>query len=215
MPIMRWLALLATVVLAGCTGSPPPADALFDGGDADRWVRVDGAETGWDVDGEEMIVVPGSGTIRTRDTYQDFALHLEFLVPESPDGATGQGRGNSGVYIQHRYEVQILDSWGEPPSQRGCAALYGQRAPDVNASRPPGEWQTYDIDFTAARFDDAGAKTADARITVRHNGVLVHDDVALPTKTGAGRPEGPEPGPIVLQDHGNPVRFRRIFLSAP
>ena len=133
-----------------------------------------------------------------------------------PPNVKGQGRGNSGVYIQRRYEVQILDSYGLPRKNNECGSIYKTRAPDKNVCKKPGEWQSYDITFRAARFDGEGKnakKVKNARITVRHNGVMIHDDVDVPNKTGAGRPEGPEPGPILLQEHGNKVEFRNIWIE--
>jgi hypothetical protein len=126
--------------------------------------------------------------------------------------ARGQARGNSGVYIQKRYEVQILDSFGLRGADNECGGLYKQRAPLLNMSFPPLIWQTYDIDFTAARFDAAGKKTANARITVRQNGVVIHDNIEITAKTGGGSVEGPDPLPIKLQDHGNLVHFRNIWI---
>ena len=126
--------------------------------------------------------------------------------------AAGQGRGNSGVYVQRRYEVQVLDSFGLDGVENECGALYRQKAPDVNMCLPPLSWQTYDIWFTAARFDAEGNKIANARITLLHNGVPVQNDYEITGKTGAGKPEGPEPFPILLQNHGNPVQYRNIWL---
>lgn len=141
----------------------------------------------------------------------DFRLHIEFRLPYMPY-ATGQGRANSGVYIQRRYEVQILDSFGLEGVENECGGLYRQQRPDLNMCFPPLSWQTYDIWFTAARFDSDGKKTANARITVWHNGVAIHDDREVKSKTGAGRPEGPEPMPILFQNHGNPVHFRNMWI---
>ena len=147
----------------------------------------------------------------TRVSVHDFRLHLEFRLPYMPY-ATGQGRGNSGVYIQQRYEVQVLDSFGLEGVANECGGLYRQQAPDVNMCLPPLVWQTYDIWFTAARFDDAGNKIANARITLVHNGVAVHNQREILAKTGAGKPEGPEWLPILLQNHNNSVRFRNIWI---
>ena len=147
----------------------------------------------------------------SRDAFRDFELHVEFRTPFEP-GLADQKRGNSGVYLQKRYEVQVLDSFGLEGEDNGCGGIYGQRSPDVNMSLPPLAWQTYDIRFQAARFDDAGARSARARLTVHHNGVLIHDDVELDGPTGLGAPEAPEAGPIFLQDHGNPVRYRNVWI---
>jgi hypothetical protein len=126
--------------------------------------------------------------------------------------AEGQHRGNSGVYLQERYEVQILDSFGQPSTIDGCGALYKQRRPDVNMCLAPGVWQTLDLDFRAPRYDAQGNKRSNARITVLHNGVVIHHVVELPTKTGAGRSEGPDPRPILLQSHDSEVVFRNIWI---
>jgi hypothetical protein len=155
--------------------------------------------------------VPKSGSIMTKRDFRDFKLHVEFKTPQMPPNVKGQGRGNSGIYLQRRYEVQILDSYGLEPKNNECGSLYRFKAPDKNVCRMPGRWQSYDIIFHAARFD-GNRKTKNARITVWHNGVLIHNDVELENKTGAGRPEGPEPGPILLQEHGNEVSFRNIWI---
>jgi hypothetical protein len=178
---------------------PPDAVVLFGTGESGRLKNPKLTEDG--------LLLPGT---ETAEPYRDFRLHAEFRLPYKPF-ANEQSRGNSGVYLQGRYEVQILDSFGLDGLNNECGALYKLRAPDVNMCLPPLEWQTYDIDFRAARFDGA-TKTRDARITVWHNGVPVHADVAIPNKTGAGKPEGPEPLPILLQDHGNPVVFRNLWL---
>jgi hypothetical protein len=142
----------------------------------------------------------------------DFRLHLEFRTPYMPF-AKGQSRGNSGVYIQQRYEVQILDSFGLPGEFNECGALYRQTPPDLNMCLPPLAWQTYDLYFTAARFAaDGKTKTQNARLTLFHNGVAVHNNREIPTKTGAGKPEGPEKFPINIQDHGNPVALRNVWI---
>lgn len=156
----------------------------------------------------DHLLVAGA---ETRNPYSDFRMHLEFRTPYLPK-ARDQARGNSGVYIQGRYEVQILDSFGLDGAFNECGSLYRQRAPQVNMSFPPLAWQTYDIDFTAARFDETRKKTANARITVRLNGVVVQENVEIVAKTGAGAPEGADPRPIKLQDHGNAVHFRNIWI---
>ena len=194
---------------------PEQAIALFDGEDFSHWRRSGGGDIGWKIVGDAMQIVPKTGSIETKRDFEDFMLHVEFKTPQLPPNVKGQGRGNSGVYIQRRYELQILDSYGMEPKKNEAASIYKFKAPDQNVSKKPGEWQTYDILFRAADFagegDDA-VKSDDARITVYHNGVLVHGDVAVPNKTGAGKQEGPKPGPILLQDHGNEVSFRNIWI---
>lgn len=155
------------------------------------------------------MLLPG---VVTEDSFDDFHLHLEFMLPFMPH-STGQNRGNSGVYLQNRYEVQVLDSFGLLLEDNECGALYEQTPPTLNATFPPLSWQTYDIDFTAAKFDDAGNKTANARVTVVHNGQLIQDDVEIPEPTGMGQPETPTPGPIQLQFHLTPVMYRNIWIQ--
>jgi len=183
-------------------GAPPPQNALvlFDGSDVEQLAR--GTLT---VDG---LLVHGA---EVRPVFQDFSLHIEFLVPFMPY-ARGQGRGNSGLYLQSRYEVQVLDSFGLPEAINGSASLYRFRPPDVNMCYPPLSWQTLDIDFSSPRWNSDGTKRLNARITVRHNGVRVHDRVELPGKTGAGAAETGNLLPIRLQDHGNPVSFRNFWV---
>lgn len=148
----------------------------------------------------------------TRSKFRDYRLHLEFKVPSMP-GSLGQARGNSGVYHQGRYETQVLDSFGFENEINTCGAIYGVQKASVNASLPPGEWQTYDVEFVAARWDEAGKKVSNAKLTVRLNGVLIHSGTEVPGPTTAAPiAESPEPGPIYLQDHGNPVVYRNIWI---
>ena len=193
--------------------TPAPSDAimLFGGTDFSHWTTDGGKDIGWDIVDGAMKIVPGSGSIMTKQDFTDFKMHLEFKTPQLPPNVKGQGRGNSGVYIQRRYEVQILDSFGLEPKFNECASLYRFKAPDKNVCKMPGRWQSYDMIFHAAKYD-GNRKVKNARITLWHNGVLVHDNVGLENKTGAGRPEGPNPGPILLQDHGNEVCFRNIWI---
>jgi HEAT repeat protein len=192
--------------------SPPSgATVLLDRGTGRLWTDAKGNPPNWAYADGVLIVRPGSGSIRTRAVYEDFIFHVEFMIPEQVQGV-GQNRGNSGVYLQDRYEVQILDSWEQEPSADGCGAIYGRVPPRVNAARPPGAWQDYLIDFTAARWDGDGHKIRNARVSVWHNGVLIHDDVEIEGKTGQGAAEAPAPGPIVLQDHGHPIRFRNAWV---
>lgn len=183
-------------------GAKPPAGAvvLFDGADLSPFSEAK-------LDPRGFLAVGA----RTREAFGSFSLHLEFRTPFMPD-ARGQFRGNSGVYLQDRYEIQVLDSFGLAGESDECGAIYEQRAPDRNMTFPPLVWQTYDIDFEAARFDASGAKTAPARVTVRHNGVRIHDGVELAGPTPRGEREGPEPGPLRLQDHWNRVVYRNLWL---
>lgn len=189
--------------------------ALFDGtaGSQVQWQHPDGRSIEWPLSAERSMEVC-CGDIRTKDAYQDFKLHVEFRVPLLPDDVTGQDRGNSGVYLQDRYELQILDSYADPTLDTNEAgAIYLKKAPDVNTATAPETWQTYDITFHAARFAADGTKTADARVSVVWNGRKVHDDVAIDGPTGGGAAEGPAAGAIRLQDHGNKVRFRNIRVE--
>lgn len=184
-------------------GKQPPAGAivLFDGKNAEEFENGKLTDDG--------LLMQG---VTSKRKFGDHTLHLEFRLPFMPE-ARDQGRGNSGCYEQGRYEVQILDSFGLAGKNNECGGLYTIRDPDVNMCYPPLVWQTYDIDFTAAKYDASGKKTKNARITVRHNGVVVQPDVELPNGTPGGTMgEGPDKGPIYLQDHGNPVRFRNIWV---
>ena len=187
---------------------------LFSGGSiSTAWQHSDGRSAGWPHTAEKSMEVC-CGDLRTKSHFGDFKLHVEFRVPLLPDDVTGQDRGNSGVYLQERYEVQILDSYGVPKlADNEAAAIYQKKAADLNASTAPETWQTYDITFRAARFDTDGKKTADARVTVVWNGKKVHDDVAIDGPTGAGDPESAAAGAIRLQDHGNKVRFRNVWVE--
>jgi hypothetical protein len=197
--------------------APSDAVVLFDGKDLSQWSDMDGKPTQWTVRDGDMECVKGSGYVRTVQNFGDCQLHIEWVTPHPADG-TGQGRGNSGVFFGlDRYEVQVLDSYQSNTYPDGSAgAIYGQYPPLVNASRPPGQWQTYDIVYTAPRFEADGKFRSPARLTVFHNGVLIQNDVQLtgPT-TWLERPPyqfHPEKQPISLQDHGNPVRFRNIWV---
>jgi hypothetical protein len=198
----------------------PPADAvvLFGGRDLAQWQHQDGSAPKWKLGDGFFEVLPGSGYLYTRAAFGDCQLHVEFAEPDPPRGED-QNRGNSGVFLQGLYEVQVLDSYKSPTYPDGqAAAVYGQFPPLVNASRPPGVWQTYDIVFHGPRFDAGGHLTRPARMTVLHNGVLVQDDVELTGPTGHHqRPPyaaGPTQLPLALQDHGDPVRFRNIWIRA-
>jgi rubredoxin len=196
---------------------PPPHGAivLFDGTNLDGWVqRKDGkSPAAWKLVEGGAVEVNGTGDIITKEKFGgSFKLHVEFRVPYLPK-AKGQARGNSGVYVQGRYEVQILDSYGLESKNDDCGAIYEVAAPKVNACKAPTVWQSYDIEFTSPVCKD-GKKVERARITVHHNGVLIHDKVAITkdnTRAGMGG-DVCTPGPILLQDHGNPVQFRNVWL---
>jgi hypothetical protein len=190
----------------------PPSDAivLFDGKDLSKWKNGEN----WEI--KDGCAISRKKTISTKDPYGDCQIHLEFATPEKIEGK-GQGRGNSGVYIMGRYEVQILDSWNNPTYFDGqCASLYKQMPPMVNASRKPGEWQTYDIAFEAPRFAEDGKVLRPAICTVFHNGVLVQNHFELQGRTSYDAPpkytKHAEKLPLDLQFHGNPVKFRNIWL---
>ncbi len=198
---------------------PPPSDAivLFGGRTLDQWQSVDsiGGPARWRASKDAFEVAPGTGAIRTTRTFGDVQLHIEWMSP-LPAVGTAQDRGNSGVFLMERYEVQILDSYRSDTYADGqAAAIYGQFPPYVNASRPPGRWQSFDIIFRAPKFDGARL-TVPARMTVFHNGILVHEDVVLlgPTSHRERAPYAAHPDrlPIRLQDHGHRVRFRNIWV---
>lgn len=185
-------------------GAKPPAGAvvLFDGQNADRFPGAQLTKDG--------LLKQGATSDKK---FQSGTLHLEFLLSYMPK-ASGQGRANSGCYLQGRYEVQILDSFGLAGKNNECGGIYSIKDPDLNLCFPPLSWQTYDIEFTAAVYDAQGKKTSDAKMTVKHNGVVIHDQAAVPRETTAAPlKEGVEPGPVYLQDHGNPIRFRNIWFA--
>lgn len=197
---------------------PAPADAvvLFDGGDLSRWRSADGGPAKWIVAEGVMQSVPNSGYLHTAEAFGDVQLHLEWAAPVPAQGRS-QGRGNSGVFLMGKYEVQVLDSFDNETYADGqCGAVYGQYPPLVNACRAPGEWQSYDIVFRRPRFAADGQLVGPARLTVIHNGLVVQDGVELfgPTAWLQHLPYSPhaERLPLALQDHGNPVRFRNIWL---
>ena len=198
---------------------PPPADAivLFDGSSLAKWEDGKGGPAKWKLlPGDAMEVAPGTGGIQTRDGFGDAQVHVEWMSPNPPKGKD-QDRGNSGVFLMGKFEVQVLDSYENVTYADGQAAsLYGQFPPLVNVSRKPGEWQSYDIVFHRPHFDAAGKVTSPARFTVFHNGVLVQDNVSLvgPTANQRRPPyeAGPDRLPLGLQDHEHPVRFRNIWV---
>ncbi len=207
------------IVTPGATAAsaPAPSDAITlvgAGSDLSAWQGADGAAASWVM--KDGVVSTGKGIIRTKQEFTDFQLHVEFATPDEVKGDS-QGRGNSGVFLLGAFEIQVLDSYGNPTYPDGQAsAMYGQFPPLVNASRPPGAWQAYDIIFTAPRFAAEGTVQKPATVTVLHNGVLVHNARAFwgPTTHRAIRPYAPAnaKGPIALQDHGNPIRYRNIWI---
>ena len=190
----------------------PPSDAivLFDGSNLDQWVNDNGEAALWTVENGTMTVTEGN--LITKQEFGDIQLHVEFKAP-SPDEGEGQDKGNSGVYLQKLYEIQVLDNYENETYHDGqCGSIYKQYAPLVNACRPAGEWQSYDIIFHAAELGENGAVLKRATITVLHNGVLVQDNMeANPTGGAAGSPIV-ERGPILLQDHHHPVSYRNIWI---
>jgi hypothetical protein len=208
------------VVDPGPAGEPLPAPSdavvLFDGKDIGQWTDAKGQPARWKVEDGYMEVVAKTGAIQTKQKFGDCQLHVEWASPVVVKGES-QERGNSGVFLMNIYEVQILDCYNNKTYADGMtAALYGQYPPLVNACRPPGEWQTYDIVFHRPHFDGKGQVTSPARFTVFHNGILVHDNVELtgPTAHKARPPYKAHADklPISLQDHGNPIRFRNIWV---
>ena len=195
------------------TSPPENAVILFNGKDLDNWTTRSGEEAGWEVADGIMTVVRGTGDIMTEERFTDFILHLEFMTPDMPE-ATGQAKGNSGVFLQGRYEVQVLDSYGiEVPGKGDCGAIYNQFATLVNACKPPLEWQTYDVIFRAARVDEEGEVIEQARVTALQNGMVIHNNVQTLGPTGGNIDDKlGEPGPLLLQDHGNPVKYRNIWI---
>ena len=180
---------------------PPGAVVLFDGKEDNKFPGTKVTEDG--------LLTQGA---TSSDKFGDFSIHLEFRLPYMPT-ARGQGRGNSGLYLQGRYEVQMLDSFGLEGKDNECGGLYKIAAPKLNMCFPPLVWQTYDIDFTAAKFDPEGKKISNARITAKLNGVVIHENQELPGTTGGAQlKETAEPGPFHLQNHGNPVRYRNIWV---
>ena len=203
------------VVSPGSKAGQPPSDAimLFDGKDFSQWEKVRGGEVGWKLEDGAMVVTR-SGNIKTKESFGDVQLHIEWAAPAEVKGQ-GQGRGNSGVYLQGRYEIQVLDSYQNKTYPNGQAgAFYGNNPPLVNASRKPGEWQTYDIVFIAPKPSEDGKSVIPGSFTVFHNGVLIQNHVTVSGKktTAAVLSGAAAKGPLVLQDHGNPVRYRNIWI---
>jgi hypothetical protein len=211
----------AGVVLTGASdagdGSAPDEPdtiVLLDGTNLDEWQSVGGGDAAWELPGDgTMVVASGSGNIETRRTFEDLFVHVEYKTPAFPPNVTGQDRGNSGVYLNSMYELQVLDSFGLPPAIDGCGAIYNVSVPSSTACFAQEVWNTYEIEFRTARWDAQGNKIAQARVlSALLNGVLVQEDVDIPNSTGSGKPEAPGPEPLMLQDHGNRVAFRNIWV---
>jgi len=206
------------IVTPGRTSADPPSDAivLFDGKDLSHWRGKDGGAAKWNVRDGYVEVAPGAGDITTAEKFGDVQLHIEWATPSIVKGE-GQERGNSGVFLMGHYEIQVLDSYDNKTYFHGQAgSVYKQYAPLVNASRPPGQWQSYDIIFRAPRFDEQGKAMERARVTVLHNGALIQNNVEIFGNTYNDRPavytaHAPLE-PLRLQDHGNPVRYRNIWI---
>ena len=222
------LEMKKVVRLSPTLGAKPPNGAivLFDGSDLDQWVSLanpsglnnqssDEMQTKpaqWNIVDGAIEVRPGTGLIVTKRKFTNFKLHMEFRTPFMPE-ARGQDRGNSGVYLQGRYEIQILDSYGLIGWDNECGGIYRIASPDVNMCAPPIQWQTYDITFHAPSFNDAGVKIENAHVTVLHNGQIIHDDAELPNPTPEALDDHEaEPGGIYFQDHDNLVQYRNIWL---
>ncbi len=198
------------------TGAPSDAIILFDGSDLSKWQHSDGKPAQWEVKDGIMTVKPGTGVITTKQAFGDMQLHVEFRTPEKVEGES-QGRGNSGIIIQGRYEVQVLDCYNNKTYSNGMiGSIYKQYIPLANACRKPGEWQTYDIIFTAPRFNDEGRAIVPANVTVLLNNILVQNHVdILGTIQFIGLPKYEKHNlkePLTLQDHGNLVSYRNIWV---
>ncbi len=196
--------------------APSDAVVLFGGKDLSAWEAEQGGEARWAIADGAFTVVPGSKGIRTKQRFCDIQLHVEWRTPTETQGFVGQQRGNSGIFLQEAYELQVLDSYDNPTYANGQAAsIYKQAIPLVNASRAPGQWQVYDVIWKAPRFSEGGGLVSPARITVLHNGVLVQNDTVVSGKTEyIGAPSYAPHGcaPIALQDHDAKVSFRNIWV---
>lgn len=205
------------IVTPGIAGAPPSdAFVLFDGKNLNEWVSAGkGTEAAWEVKDGAMTVVKGAGNIATKRSFGDCQLHIEFRTPAVVE-SEGQGRGNSGIFLQSRYEVQVLDNYNNRTYSNGQAgSIYKQHIPLVNACKAPGEWQTYDIIYTAPRFNADGIRVTPGRVTVIQNGVLVQNNVEIKGTTeyiGWPKNFAHDKAPLELQDHGNPVSYRNIWI---
>ena len=192
---------------------PTSASIVFNNKDLSNWTQRDGAPATWVV--ADGVMTVASGDIMTKELFTDFRLHLEFMVPDMPE-ASGQAKGNSGVFLQGRYEIQVLDSYGiEVPGKGDCGAVYNQFSPLVNACKSPLEWQTYDVFFRAPRCNEDNQVIDCARLTVLQNGIVIHNNVQLPGVTGGAIDQNVwEPGPLLLQDHGDLLKYRNIWIES-
>lgn len=192
--------------------SKPEKIFLFNEKDFSNWTTRDGSESGWTIDKGFMTVKPGTGDIMTKEVFGDAFIHLEFRCPDMPD-KHGQDKGNSGVFIHGRYEVQVLDSYGVDSGRGDCSAIYDKYAPLFNNCRPAMEWQSYDIIFRAPRFAEDGSVSEKPRLTLLFNGLPVHNNLTLESVTGAPLTEEMvAEGPLLLQDHGNTVSYRNVWM---
>ncbi len=204
-------------VSAGALAGEAPSDALilFDGKNLSQWSAPNGTDAKWDIKDGAMTVVKGTGEIKTKQLFGDVQLHIEWRTPAQAEGQ-GQDRGNSGIFLQDRYELQVLDSYENQTYSNGMAgSIYKQSIPLVNACRKPGEWQSYDVFYTAPRFSDNGRTITPAYMTVMQNGVLIQNHTqVLGTTENKGLPVYQSHGkaPLKLQDHGNPVSYRNIWI---
>ncbi len=226
-PLCTWLslALFTTTCVQAQTqklvvrdGKPPQgAIILFDGRNLSAWKhRGTGEEAKWVIVEGTAEVTPGTPDLITKQEFGDFQLHVEFNIPILPPEVKSQERGNSGVYMHGHYEVQILDSFNNETYRNGmCGSIYEQKEPDINACKPAGEWQTYDVTFRGPRFGADGTLRERARITVWHNGILIHKNVEIEKEFTRAGMEGPPPktGPVLLQNHGSKVRYRNIWIK--
>ncbi len=210
-----WNPQPPVVTPGDASSAPSDAIVLFDGSGLDEWTGPKDDAPGWKVENGILTIVPGAGEIRTKRVFHDFQLHIEWREPVGLEGAS-QGRGNSGVYLQGRYEIQVLDSYNNPTYASGSAgSVYKQHAPLVNAMRPQGEWNVYDIIYEAPTFKKDGTFRTYPHVTILHNGVLIQNHTEILGSTEyVGFPKQREhgDGPIMLQDHGNPVSFRNIWI---
>jgi hypothetical protein len=213
------LVALSTVSFAGDDKALKPGQEpnrskqLFEGSDLSQWV-IHGTKDQADWPLQEGAMVSAKHDIESSAKFKSFVLHIEFNEPKLGPESKGQDRGNSGIYLQGRYELQVLDSYNNETYPNGaCGAIYGVKAPAKNMAKPPGEWQTYDITFHAAKFQD-GKKVKNAHVTVYWNGELVQDDTEIPNETPSGAKEADTPGPIRLQFHNHAVKFKNIWTAA-